>query len=300
MKIKRFATNPLIHAQLQGLPLQKPISINGASVIRAPDWLHDSPGKFLMYFAHHHGSSIRLAFADTLQGPWQMYEGGTLHLKDTACSHHIASPDVHVDHESKEILMYFHGPRPDSREALGLTSESQVTMLAASKDGLHFKACEEVLGHFYFRVFSYDGYTYAIAKNQNKGGILYRSLSGRKDFEAGPEIIPRMRHCAVLLKQSVLHLFFSRLLDAPETIYMTTIDLTQDWLSWKPQTATRVLKPECDYEGAHLPVQKSLPGMPSEPVNEVRDPYVIEESGRYFLFYSIAGEQGIAGAEVLL
>jgi hypothetical protein len=35
-------------------------------------------------------------------------------------------------------------------------------------------------------------------------------------------------------------------------------------------------------------------------VRQVRDPFVFEEGGKLFLFYSICGESGIAAAEVTL
>ena len=34
------------------------------------------------------------------------------------------------------------------------------------------------------------------------------------------------------------------------------------------------------------------------PVRQIRDPFVFEEGGRAYLFYSICGEQGIAAAEI--
>jgi hypothetical protein len=33
-------------------------------------------------------------------------------------------------------------------------------------------------------------------------------------------------------------------------------------------------------------------------VRELRDPYVFEENGKMYLFYSFCGEQGIAAAEL--
>ena len=44
-------------------------NINGPSLIRAPDWLPTPPGRYLLYFAHHNGTYIRLAFADAIEGP---------------------------------------------------------------------------------------------------------------------------------------------------------------------------------------------------------------------------------------
>ena len=53
-------------------------NINGPSLIRAPDWLPTPPGRYLLYFAHHNGTYIRLAFADAIEGPWRTHEAGVL------------------------------------------------------------------------------------------------------------------------------------------------------------------------------------------------------------------------------
>jgi len=51
------------------------------------------------------------------------------------------------------------------------------------------------------------------------------------------------------------------------------------------------------YEGANFPIMPSVKG-PAMNVNQLRDPYAFEDSGRTYLFYSIAGESGIAVAEI--
>ena len=144
-------------------------------------------GRYYLYFAHHHGDHIRLAYADSLRGPWTLHVPGTLQLADTPFHDHIASPDVHV--RDGEILMYFHG-----RSQKG---EAQTTCLASSADGLRFSTVSGPLGPFYFRVFVHRGWHYAIAKNGNIDGVLLRSPNGRDAFESGPRVIPRMRYTAI-------------------------------------------------------------------------------------------------------
>jgi len=72
-----------------------------------PDLLPAPLGRYnYMYFAHHAGTFIRLAYDDQLQGPRQIFEPGTLQLSDTEAFHdHIASPDVHVDNATRQIRM---------------------------------------------------------------------------------------------------------------------------------------------------------------------------------------------------
>ena len=75
----RFKQNPIISTQM-GHGIGE--NINGPSLIKVPTWLHNPLGKYYLYFAHHTGTFIRLAYADKLQGPWSIYEPGTLKLND--------------------------------------------------------------------------------------------------------------------------------------------------------------------------------------------------------------------------
>ena len=57
-----------------------------------------------------------------------------------------------------------------------------------------------------------------------------------------------------------------------------------------------MLRPETRYECVDLAVAPSEPGDVEERVRQMRDPFVFEDEGRTFLFYSTCGEQGIAAA----
>ena len=59
-------------AQSVGYP-----NINGPSLVRVPDWVEAPLGRYYLYFAHHKGKHIRMAFADQLAGPWTYYEDST-------------------------------------------------------------------------------------------------------------------------------------------------------------------------------------------------------------------------------
>ncbi len=61
-----------------------------------------------------------------------------------------------------------------------------------------------------------------------------------------------------------------------------------------------MVQPTCDYEGAALPLKPSVRGQAGKAVRQLRDPAVFEENGNLFLLYSVAGEQGIAIASLLL
>lgn len=282
------------------LPGRDGANINGPSLIRVPDWIPNPLGRYYLYFAHHGGTYIRLAYADRLEGPWKIHGPGTLHLKEVpAARGHIASPDVHLDPVRKQIRMYFHGP--------SARGGGQKSFVAVSKDGLSFQASEEVLGTFYFRVFPYGDYWYAMAK----GGDLFRSRDGLTSFEPGGNPFPEvpnqdpahnqpgsLRHVALHRRGDTLDVYYSRIGDAPESILRSRIDLRPDWRQWKASDPQLILRPELPYEGADLPVRPSRSGAVKGPENGVRDPAIFVEEGRVYLLYSVAGESGLAVAEL--
>ena len=199
---------------------------------------------------------------------------------------HIASPDVHVDHANRRIVMYFHGLEGFAR---------QVSRVALSKDGIDFDALPEILGRTYLRVFRHGGVTYGIAMP----GQVYRSKDGLSNFEPGPLLFnPNMRHCALLKREDTLNVFWTQVGEAPERILLSTIDLTVPWTDWKETDPVEVLRPERSWEGADQAVEPSIRSVAYGPVNQLRDPAIYEEDGRVFLLYAVAGESGIAIAEL--
>jgi len=298
VRIRRFAGNPIIHPAM--LPGADGTNINGPSLIRVPAWIEKPLGRYYLYFAHHGGSYIRLAYADSLEGPWKIHPGGALKLADApACRGHIASPDVHVDEQRRQIRMYFHGPVP---------GKGQMSFVATSADGLSFRASDEVLGSFYFRCFQWNGWWYAMAK----GGLLYRSKDGVSGFERGPNPFPgtdpretafnapgSIRHVALHRDGRTLWVYYSRIGDRPERILRSAIELEDDWRRWRAGPAEEVLRPEMPWEGADLPLRASSAGAARGREHALRDPAIFVEDGRVYLLYSIAGESGIAIAEIL-
>lgn len=166
-------------------------NINGPSVIRLPEWVAaenraDPNAAYYMYFAHHRGNYIRMAWAADIEGPWNLYQVGSnvsagdrgvldlgsddrIYLGNGITIYdHIASPDVLVDDENQRVVMYFHGP---TRVNGG--SSSQKSLVATSKYGLDFSSSIQPvrLGRFYFRVFKYNGNLYAISNS----GYLFKA-----------------------------------------------------------------------------------------------------------------------------
>ena len=299
-------------------------NIQGPSLILAPDWDGKPLGKYYLYFADHKGASIRLAYADDLKGPWSIYKPGALQLEQTglptealtlpddwAPSHvlthfappgtpgipdstveatmpHIASPDVHVDRENKQVIMYYHG-----LVDLGV----QMTRVAVSSNGIDFSDMGETIGPPYFRTFEHDGMTYALTMP----GIMYRSADGMSGFERGPMLFSlTQRHTAVLKRGDTLFVFWTRVGDAPERIYVSTIDISGDWTNWFVSETRELLRPEREWEGAGLPVEPSYRSAINLSVNQLRDPALFEENGKTYLLYAVKGEQGIGIAEIVI
>lgn len=190
-------------------------NINGPSVVRVPDWVpvHERPAKdarYYLYFAHHGGRYIRMAYAPEPTGPWRPFNTGDavdssmgdessaspprrtpgsgvldLDLADSGeistgsfrIRRHIASPDVLIDSQNRRFVMYFHAPSSTGR---------QETFVATSQFGLNFNPAasggeepagagsgvrDVIPGWFYFRTFEVAGRTFAYAN----GGRLYRA-----------------------------------------------------------------------------------------------------------------------------
>lgn len=284
--------------------------LNFPSVVRVPDWVEKPLGKYYLYFSAHHGSYIRLAYADQIKGPWKVYEPGTLRLAQVESvngaertsagpageggERHVASPDVHVDDEHKQIRMYFHYWLPK----LGHSSS-----VAFSADGLHFEPRPGAIAGPYLRVFPREGAYLAI----DDQGQLLRSADGIEAFKSVSQAVRQVatdarqkasfRHGAVLLDGDVLSVYFTRVGDTPERILLTRLKLTKDSADWQATAPVIVLEPERDYEGARADVVPStIKGQTN--VRQLRDPYPFREDGRTYLFYAVAGETGIAVAAV--
>jgi len=288
----RLAQNPIIHPGLPALEGEIGANLNGPSLIRVPPWVRRPLGRYYLYFGHHHGSFIRLAYADRVEGPWTVHPGGVLPLAGTAAHDHVSSPDVLVDDAARTIRLYFHGCEPEGRAA-------QVSFVATSPDGLVFEARPDRLGPFYFRVFRHAGWHYAVAKHGNEAGQLLRSRDGLTAFEPGPLVIPHMRHAAVVVEGGGLDVVCTRIGDAPERLLYCRIPLDGDWRGWRPGPLFPLLEPEHDWEGSDEPLAPSRPGRAFGRERALRDPALFtDDDGRRLLVYAVAGEQGLALAEL--
>jgi hypothetical protein len=292
-QVVRFKENPILRPGMKGLEEELGSNINGPSLIRVPAWIQNPLGKYYLYFAHHAGAYIRLAFADRLEGPWTVHAPGVLPVRDAPGRGHIASPDVHVDDAAQEIRMYFH--QPPAKES---AAKEQQTYVAISKDGLRFAARKEELGHAYIRVFEHKGVRYGFGMGGTADGVFMRSPDGLQPFEDGPRCLPKVRHSALWVEGDTLQLLYTIVGETPERILHSTVDLRKDWKEWAPSAGEILLEPETEYEGAKEPRLPSKNGAISGPVRQLRDPAIFAEDGKRYLLYAVAGEQGIAIGEL--
>ena len=316
--VKRVGDSPIIFPELDS---SIGTNIQGPSAIRVPDWVENPLGNYYLYFADHKGSYIRLAYANQVEGPWRIHKPGALRIENSfflttpprvsdekskqirdyakrtkikfahdivkeVTAPHIASPDVLVDEQSKRIVMFFHG-----LEDVGV----QVTRAAVSKDGINFITKAEKLGRTYWRSFKWRNHFYALAMP----GQFYRSESLLSGYEDGPLLFnPDMRHNAVMLRGDQLFIFWTQVGEIPESVKLSTINLSENWDDWLQTDQGVILKPGREYEGAGEPLIPSIRSTAYGKVNQLRDPAILQDGENTWLFYAVAGESGIGLAKL--
>jgi hypothetical protein len=351
LAIQKSAQNPLITSsmspRLSKLADQQGSSnINGPSVIRVPEWVSKPLGRYYLYFAHHKGDFIRLAYADDPTGPWTIYEPGALSLADSGFPvnnvplesvksglrelwenfsvflirdylrlvykslvtdqkkrqirgidsakykvPHIASPEVVIDDVNQHIVMFYHGQRD---------SLAQVTRVAISTDGIEFVEQQIEIPGSYVRSFKYQDQYYLLGAL----GMLLRSdsLLGPYQIRRQPLFDVNIRHPAVWVEthRDLLHVFWTRVGDAPEHILQSQVSMLGAWHEWQATEGVSLVFPELPWEGGNLSIRSSLRGEISFPVRELRDPFLfVDDDNLKYLFYSGAGEQSIGVALVV-
>ncbi len=297
MRIKRLEDNPIITPKMFGFirRFTEGRNINGPTLIKVPEWIKNPLGKYYLYFGNHGGQYIRLAYSESVEGPYKIHKPGTLHNEwEFLKGHHIASPEIYLDDKKQKVYMYFHA---NIRGKGIYKDQGQMTFVATSDDGIDFTPQPQQLAPFYLRVFPYEGYLYGIAKNDNMDAVLVRTQDITSQFERGHQFLPRFRHCALYREGDCLNIFFTRAFDKPEVMLFSQIDLSKDWSEWDPTEPEIVLKPERDWEGANLKITQSNYGG-TRKAHALRDPNIYTENGKIFLLYSVKGEKGIAIAEI--
>lgn len=265
-------------------------NINGPSIIKVPDFIKNPLGKYYLYFAHHVGKYIRMAYSDSIFGPYKLYKKGALHLKNTPGYGHCASPDIIIDNENKKIIMYYHCPYNQSKTfTQKIKSNNQLTFYAYSPDGLNFVSEKISISHPYFRYFVWNNTEYGIAMCRHECSIIYKKINNV--FTEFSKIIKSARHTAIFNYNNKLYVVYSIVGDNPEHILISEISDIEKGITSDPKT---LIYPELEYEHGNKPKIKSKYGPEYEKVNQLRDPYVYIENDNIYILYTVCGEKGIA------
>ena len=312
-------------------------NINGPSLIKVPQWLKDEgriidkDANYYLYFAHHRGGYIRLAWANKIEGPYHLFDkrqttgkrgvfdlgkSNKLFLTEQAyLVNHVASPEVLIDDQRRMIKLFFHAPYVSGNKKGGKT------FMAISEDGLDFNQIATDPTHYlgihpiplegtYLRIFNFNEQIFAISR----GGHLFRAKNKPEmynsmidSWEMRPTPIipynkksPYMRHAAVLLCSNELWIFYSRIGDKPERILLSRVKVDTDWLRWKASLPPQeVLRPEMKWEGVDYKIKSSKKGV-SVKEQALRDPFIYVEDGNFYMLYSGSGEEAIGLAQLEL
>ena len=321
-------------------------NINGPSLIRIPDWISpsdraDPSAVYYLYFGHHTGDYIRMAWAENIIGPWNLYQVGSNVARGNRGvldnggqninvgngivieENHLASPDVHVDNENRRIILYFHSG--SSTFFNGNEMDGQFTWVATSPYGLDFNGNIEPvrLAASYVRTFEHGNELYAFdnsadpkraldvnnpwepPSNYYSGATisnLWDARSGNFTQEPIEDNLGlsraelRVRHTAVRLDGNTLQVFYTRRGDSPERVLMSTVNLNVgDFENWEFSfPPAEILTATSGWEGGQFEPEPSEASTAPENVNQIRDPYVFEDSdGSLYLIYAGNGEDAL-------
>jgi hypothetical protein len=260
-------------------------NINGPCLIKVPEFIINPLGKYYLYFAHHKGKYIRMAYSDNILGPYKLYEPGTLHLSDISGYDHIASPDVIIDYMNSEIIMYYH-----CKYNNGKTPQS--TFHAISKDGLNFFNPINNINilHPYFRYFKFKEQEYGIAMYGLSSSILMKK--NNNTWEVISKLLPKSRHTHVIVLKERIFILYSIVGDNPEHIMFCELIIHDDKIEIINNMS--LIFPQYSYEHMNIKSEPSQYGAEYKEVNQLRDPYIIEEDNILYIMYTVGGEQGIA------
>lgn len=320
--IQRLTNEPIIdvtiHSRLQEEAKNYGYTnINGPSLIRVPKWVSNPLGNYYLYFAHHKGAFIRMAYADSLTGPWTMYDQEIMPLTQsgsaTETSAHEGIWSLKKYMSWSELLALREVGNEaraawEQRTQQKIKSSPPTTPHVASPEIIIDEKAKKIRLYYHGVVegvlqmskvaLSDDGLHFQAEdgliglpylrvfpfRNQYYGlampGFFYRSKDGLKDFEVRQKWLfdTKVRHSALYQKNDNLYIFYTRVGDVPERILYTRVDMSsRDWNDWKVETPRELMRPELEWEGVNEPQQPSIRGEMGVKVHQLRDPDVFED-----------------------
>jgi hypothetical protein len=263
-------------------------NINGPCIIKVPEFIENPLGKYYLYFGHHKGTYIRMAYSNNILGPYTLFKPGILDIKDTPGYDHIASPDVVIDFKNKRLILYYHCVFNN-----GKTPQS--TFYAYSTNGLNFQSHKINILYPYFRYFTYHDSEYGIAMYKHIGSIILKKNGN--EYEEFSELLPKSRHTSVMIINDKIYIFYTIVGDCPEHIYYCQItNLEKN--NVKTTEKISLVKPEFEYEHNNQKPIISCYGPIFTKINQLRDPYIFFDNDNFYIFYTVCGEKGIAVCRV--
>ena len=272
------------------------------SVIRIPDWVPiekriNPKAKYYMYVGVHaektviESAYIKCFWAESPLGTWKE----TTELKNVLQARQIgdykgykdwemSSPDVHIDHENKRFIMYFHGTFKWFDKSI---KTGHISSKATSPDGLDWgdpdmvdpetglkKIKEMYVGGPYYRAFEHNGVQYGIAQGisskTNRQTSLYRkspvtpdeqkqvvdgSVKEEHIFERKHFDRTNWRNFGVVVRGDYAIIFHNRIWDFPERIkavvYHMKSELLSEWELLYSDSPIEVYRPTEDWEYIH-------------------------------------------------
>ena len=192
--------------------------------------------------------------------------------------------------------MYFHG---------AVLGSAQRSFVATSPNGIDFTVSQAGLAAAYLRAVRWND----LWIGMDKSASLRWSRDGLTKFAKSRVNnlgVPAaaLRHVALELagatgaRPSALHVYYTKVGDAPESIWRCTIDLDHGWQARQARGHTLVLAPEKMWEGAMRRTRPSKRGLVRTRERALRDPAIFMEGGSAYLLYAVAGEGGIAIARL--
>ena len=275
-------------------------NINGPTVVEAEFPLFSKLRLYLMYFGDHKGKYIKVAWAFSPMGPFRPVPlVRLLLLRDRFGERkgHVASPEVRKLGGKRYI--FSHSPSRHFRPG------KQITYVSRLRLGIFCSRPKPMDLPSYARFFPLNGDMHAITNGADvfkldPESFEIRQLTVDKSRLLVPEskdAVERIRHPQVLGSFGRTLCFYTRVGDAPERVFASILEAKnpQEIVFSAP---IELLRPHEDYEGAGHHIEPSKSGISRRPENALRDPFVAEFGSQHFLYYSTAGEKGIACAEL--
>ncbi len=196
-------------------------NINGPCLVRIPDWVSpanrvDNSAVYYLYFGHHSGDYIRMAWSANIEGPYHLFNAGNNNdpaypgrgVFDLGSSdevkwtggarlyNHIASPQVLLDSVNQQFILLLHGKANGAYDN-DFSTNNQRTLAATSPYGLNFNCPSssgatggvgggvtnhglrnQILSNAYLKSFVYEGTMYGFTNY----GVIWKSPSATEPW----------------------------------------------------------------------------------------------------------------------